>query len=69
MLDFGEPQDRRGKKVLSVRSLVEFDCVNQTGRLLAVLFHAGNMGAGDPEWEPTSTTLTQAFWNAACGKP
>ncbi|SFM58898.1 surface-adhesin E family protein [Nitrosomonas communis] len=62
---------------LSVKSLTEFDCLDERHRSLYKVFYTGNMGEGRVDfsvdtpsnWAPIiPETVTESLWKEACGK-
>jgi hypothetical protein len=62
---------------LSIKSQTEYDCLNERGRLLTIMFFSGNMGSGKvlfsgsdkQTWVPVDPEgLDKVRWDYACGK-
>lgn len=80
LFDLKAPDSYEGKQILSFVSLDEYDCVNETSRLLSVSFYSENMqkgsminttnyAVGQNSHKPiTPNTMEESAWLKACGK-
>ena len=75
--DFKTMQTGGGSPHLSSKMQMEYDCVEERRRILALVDFSGNMGDGhvvgdistENKWVPVvPESLSQVMWNAACNK-
>ena len=75
--DFKTAQTIGGSTHLSSKIQMEYDCVEERKRILALVDFSGNMGDGhvvgdistENKWVPVvPESLSQVMWNAACNK-
>ena len=68
---------REGFSYLSAKKQVEYDCVEERSRTLAITYFSGHMGRGEAvenssngdKWSPVvPESIGQTLWNAACLK-
>jgi hypothetical protein len=80
LFDFKNVQiSKMGRSFLSMRAQIEYGCLGEQSRSLALTVFTGNMGKGEvvpstrikeSEWEPVApASMAQRLWKLACGKP
>jgi hypothetical protein len=79
LFDFKNVQiSKMGRSFLSMRAQIEYDCLEEQSRSLALTVFTDNMGKGgvvpstrikESEWEPVApASMAQRLWKVACGK-
>ena len=78
LLDLKTVQEVAGKKYLSVMSRNEYDCEEETSRMLDFYEYSGNMRNGEIVWSSTNIkketvsiipeSIDEGTFNIACGK-
>ena len=78
LLDLKTVQEVAGKKYLSVMSRNEYDCEEETSRMLDFYEYSGNMRNGEIVWSSTNIkketvsiipeSIDEGNFNIACGK-
>ena len=77
IFDFNSPQTAGTTTYLSSRDQTQYDCREESMRILAMSNHSGHMGAGETvyysakqgEWMPVAPgTAARLLWNIACGQ-
>ena len=76
--DYNKVQEATNEKFLSRAILNEFDCNEETNRILAIIDYSNNMSLGDVVYSGNGNTEPYPFppdsvdgilWKVACNKP
>lgn len=77
LADYAAVQTASGKKYLSTKMQIEYDCANKMTRVLFISIYAGNMGSGElvkavnipkgTDWSPNPPdSVNDGKWKIAC---